>query len=206
MESKRGEARSLFVWTKSEDALRNGRFDPRAYRISRCSIIVEEETPIALSATNRKQRSVFLKIARVPQRTLSGTSRVTRYFTSRKPYALVCSEFNFVKDDKDQCVPVPGTTPRPDDDSCSNGEDYWYQRTAYRKIPYSSCENGDTRNLGTRHVCPGFKAHSALFWMFMILIPFGFTALVAYYYYRRKGMTRGYVFSDRFNHSPILPM
>lgn len=56
----------------------------RAYHISRCSIIVEEETLIALSATNRKQLSVFLKIARVPQRTLSGTSRVTRYFTSKK--------------------------------------------------------------------------------------------------------------------------
>ena len=101
------------------------------------------------------------------------------------------SEFNFIKDDRDKCVPVPGTTPLPDDDSCKNGEDYWYERTPYRKIPYSSCENGDTRHLGTRHVCPGFKSHGALFWMFMILIPFAFTALVAYYYYRRSGLTRG---------------
>ncbi len=40
-------------------------------------------------------------------------------------------------------IPVPGTTSLPDDDSCKNGEDNWYERTPYRKIPYSSHENGD---------------------------------------------------------------
>ena len=46
-----------------------------AYLISRCFTIVGEETPIALSVTNRKQLNVSLKIAHVSQRTLSGTSR-----------------------------------------------------------------------------------------------------------------------------------
>ncbi|KAF8638219.1 hypothetical protein AX17_002368 [Amanita inopinata Kibby_2008] len=100
-------------------------------------------------------------------------------------------EFNYVKNGNDECVLVPGTVPLPDDDSCRNGEDYWYDRTPYRRIPYSSCEGGDTRHLGARHVCPGLKAHGALFWMFVIMIPFAFTALVGYYYYRRGGMARG---------------
>ncbi|KAK2467352.1 hypothetical protein APHAL10511_000587 [Amanita phalloides] len=100
-------------------------------------------------------------------------------------------EYNFVKNSKDECVPVPGSTPLPSDDSCSNGEDYWYERTPYRKIPISSCEGGDRRHLGTQHACPGFKAHGSLFWMFVIMIPFAFTALVAYYYYRRGGIARG---------------
>ncbi|PFH50972.1 hypothetical protein AMATHDRAFT_60180 [Amanita thiersii Skay4041] len=100
-------------------------------------------------------------------------------------------EFNYVKNENNECVLVSGTTPLPDDDSCRNGDAYWYTRTPYRKIPYSSCEGGDTRHLGTRHVCPGFKAHGAVFWMFVIMVPFAFTALVGYYYYRRSGLRRG---------------
>ncbi|KAM6497418.1 Vacuolar protein sorting/targeting protein 10 [Amanita muscaria] len=100
-------------------------------------------------------------------------------------------EFNYAKNADDKCVLVPGTTPLPDDDSCKNDEDYWYERTPYRKIPFSSCEGGDTRHLGEQHVCPGFKAHGPVFWMFMIMIPFAFTALVGYYYYRRSGLARG---------------
>lgn len=102
------------------------------------------------------------------------------------------SEFNHVKNEKDECVLVPGTTPLPDDDSCRNGEDYWYERTPYRLIAYSSCENGERPDRGARHVCPGFKSHGGFFWLFILVIPFGFTALVAYYYYRRSGMARGY--------------
>ncbi|PPQ80721.1 hypothetical protein CVT25_001841 [Psilocybe cyanescens] len=100
-------------------------------------------------------------------------------------------EFNHVKDANDDCVLVPGTTPLPDDDSCSNGEDVWYERTPYRKIPYSSCVDGFRPDRGPEHVCPGFKSKTGWFWFFMLLLPFGFTAMVAYYYYRRSGMARG---------------
>ncbi|KDR81165.1 hypothetical protein GALMADRAFT_241725 [Galerina marginata CBS 339.88] len=100
-------------------------------------------------------------------------------------------EFNYVKDANDECVLVPGTTPLPDDDSCTNGEDYWYERTGYRKIPYSSCVDGYRPDRGKDHICPGFGSKSSWFWFFMLLIPFGFTALVAYYYYRRSGLARG---------------
>jgi hypothetical protein len=100
-------------------------------------------------------------------------------------------EFNYVKNDADECVLVPGTTPLPSDETCSYGQEYWYERTAYRKIPYSSCDGGDDRHLGMKHECPGYKARGALFWMFIIMIPFAFTALVAYYYYRRRELSHG---------------
>ena len=104
------------------------------------------------------------------------------------------SDFNYARNEADKCVLVPGTTALPDDDSCKYRQQYWYERTAYRKIPYSTCEGGDVRDLGTKHVCPGFGAHGAVFWMFIIMIPFAFTALVGYYYYRRRALSQGYVY------------
>jgi hypothetical protein len=100
-------------------------------------------------------------------------------------------EFNYVKNANDECVLVPGTVPLPNDDSCRNNEEFWYERTPYRKIPYSSCVDGDRPDRGTAHRCPGFGSKGTLFWMFMIGLPFGFTALVGYYYYRRSGLARG---------------
>jgi hypothetical protein len=90
-----------------------------------------------------------------------------------------------------KCALVPGTTPLPDDDSCRDDKDYWYERTAYRKIPYSSCEDGERPDRGPRHLCPGIRAHGALFWWFIISVPFMFTSLIAYWYYRRMGLARG---------------
>lgn len=103
------------------------------------------------------------------------------------------SEYNHVRDENDECVLVPGTTPRPDDEyeQCKNGEEYWYSRTAYRLIPYSSCEGGERFHQGTKHRCPGFGGRGVLFWIFILLLPFGFTALVAYWFYRRSGLARG---------------
>uniref|UniRef100_D8Q2A4 Vacuolar protein sorting/targeting protein 10 n=1 Tax=Schizophyllum commune (strain H4-8 / FGSC 9210) TaxID=578458 RepID=D8Q2A4_SCHCM len=101
-------------------------------------------------------------------------------------------EFNYMRNDAGECVLVPGTQPLPDDDSvCRAGDEYWYERTAYRKIPYSSCEGGERPDRGLRHICPGFRAHGALFWMSIIVLPFAFTALIAYWFYKRSGMMRG---------------
>ncbi|KAL0954074.1 hypothetical protein HGRIS_005224 [Hohenbuehelia grisea] len=100
-------------------------------------------------------------------------------------------EFNHVKNDADECVLVPGEHLLPNDDSCSDGGDYWYERTAYRKIPYSSCEGGERLDRGPQHVCPGFRAHGSFFWFMVFVLPFGFTALVVYWWYRRSGLARG---------------
>ncbi|KIK03719.1 hypothetical protein K443DRAFT_676547 [Laccaria amethystina LaAM-08-1] len=101
-------------------------------------------------------------------------------------------EFNYVKNTNDDCELVPGTTPLPDSDAaCRNGEEFWYEQTPYHLIPYSSCTDGERPDRGREHRCPGFKSHSAWFWLFMLLLPFGFTALIAFYYYRRSGLARG---------------
>ena len=54
----------------------------------------------------------------------------------------LASEFNYVKNENNECVLVPGTTPLPNDDSCNNFEEFWYERMEYRKIPYLSCDDG----------------------------------------------------------------
>ncbi|GJE98598.1 vacuolar protein sorting/targeting protein [Phanerochaete sordida] len=100
-------------------------------------------------------------------------------------------EFNYRRDTDGTCVLITGLQPRPDDDSCRNDEDFWYGRTAYRKIPISSCEGGKRLDHGPEHRCPGLKGHGFFFWFFVLMVPFMFTALVAYWYYRRMGLARG---------------
>jgi len=100
-------------------------------------------------------------------------------------------EFNYEKNDADECVLTSGTEPRPDDDSCRHGEEFWYERTAYRKIPFSSCEDGFRPDRGVEHACPGFGGHGFFFWLMVLVSPFAFTALVAYGFYRKSGMARG---------------
>jgi len=112
------------------------------------------------------------------------------FFTRLNEHATF-SEFNYVKNADDNCVLVPGTTPLPDDESCKSGEEYWYERTEYRLIPYSSCKEGLRLDRGKKHACPGFKAHGAFYWLFVLVVPCGFAGMVGYYYYRKSGLARG---------------
>ncbi|KAH6903602.1 vacuolar protein sorting/targeting protein 10 [Coprinopsis sp. MPI-PUGE-AT-0042] len=102
-------------------------------------------------------------------------------------------EFNYVKNRNDECVLEEGTKPLASsfEDQCKGDADVWYERTAYRRIPYSSCEGGKRPDRGTEHPCPGFKSQGGWFWLFMLMVPFAFTALVGYYYWRRSGVARG---------------
>ncbi|KAA1470082.1 Oligoxyloglucan reducing end-specific cellobiohydrolase [Dentipellis sp. KUC8613] len=100
-------------------------------------------------------------------------------------------EFNHERDSNGKCVLVPGTTPLPNDDTCRGDDEYWYERTAYRRIPHSSCEDGIRPDRGKAHRCPGIRGHGFFFWLFVLVLPFGITALVGYWYYRRSGMARG---------------
>ena len=102
------------------------------------------------------------------------------------------SEYNHIRNSAGECVLVPGAQPLSNDDSCPDDAEFWYERTAYRKIPKSSCVGGERPDRGAEHVCPGFKAHNSGFWLTIFSIPFGFTALVAFWYYRRSGYRRGY--------------
>lgn len=103
------------------------------------------------------------------------------------------SEFNHVRNDAGECVIIPGLNPRdPDPDAqCRGGEEYWYDLTAYRKIPYSSCVDGKRLDRGPRHQCPGIQGHGFFFWLMMLFIPASFAALVGYWYQRRGGYRRG---------------
>lgn len=105
----------------------------------------------------------------------------------------LCSEYNHVRNNSGECTLVPGASTLPNDDSCAEGAEFWYERTPYRKIPKSSCKGGERPDRGAEHVCPGFGAHNAGFWLTIFFVPFGFTALVALWYYHRSGYRRGYV-------------
>ncbi|KAJ7579921.1 vacuolar protein sorting/targeting protein 10 [Mycena floridula] len=76
-------------------------------------------------------------------------------------------EFNHYRNTEGECVLQSGTTPLPDDATCSSGEPYWYSRTAYRKIPYSSCVDGMRPDRGDQHACPGFAGSSS--WSFYLV-------------------------------------
>ncbi|THH18907.1 hypothetical protein EUX98_g8876 [Antrodiella citrinella] len=100
-------------------------------------------------------------------------------------------EFNHRRDSDGICVLANGTQPLAPDDTCRGDDDYWYERTPYRKIPYSSCEGGIRPDHGEEHVCPGIKGHGFFFWFFVLVVPFSLAALVGYYYYRKAGLARG---------------
>ena len=105
------------------------------------------------------------------------------------------SEFNHIRNGAGECVLAEGATPLPTnmEEMCLEDPnlDYWYERTAYRKIPYSSCEGGLRLDHGAPHSCGGVRGRSAMFWLSIFFLPFAITGFVAYYYYRRGGYGRG---------------
>ncbi|KAF8579723.1 Oligoxyloglucan reducing end-specific cellobiohydrolase [Ramaria rubella] len=101
-------------------------------------------------------------------------------------------EFNHVRNAEGVCVLGAGLDTLPSDDyACRRGDDYWYDRTAYRKIPYSSCEGGSRPDHGVQHICPGPKAHGFFFWLFVLVLPFAFCALAGWWYTQKSGLSRG---------------
>lgn len=102
-------------------------------------------------------------------------------------------EFNHVRNAAGECVLVEGAVALARDTSaeqCVGFEQYWYERTAYRKIPYSSCEGGERPDRGTRHACPGLVGGRGfgvfVYWVVVVLVSAGAAAGVAYFFYTRK--------------------
>ncbi|CAO1625062.1 unnamed protein product [Jaminaea pallidilutea] len=102
-------------------------------------------------------------------------------------------EFNHYLNADGQCVQHPNTAKLASDptEQCSDGQDYWYERTNVRKIPYSSCEGGSRPDRGARHVCPtSIKRHGFLWWTTIILSPFALAGVVGYWW-MKKGSSGG---------------
>lgn len=81
---------------------------------------------------------------------------------------------------------LEGASALRNDDTCQWGQEYWYERTAYRKVPHSSCEGGKTLDQGTRHVCPGARGHGFFWWAMVLTIPALLAGLFATWWTRRR--------------------
>jgi len=103
--------------------------------------------------------------------------------------------FNHVPSADGGCVLAEGAEPLSPDtswDTCDATTRVWYDRTAYRKIPHSTCEGGETLDRGTEHPCPGLASKGFWFWFFMALIVVALTALFSLWW-RRSPYARGVI-------------
>lgn len=100
------------------------------------------------------------------------------------------SEFNHRRNSRGECVLVDGAQPLASDMTCSAGQEFWFERTNMRKIPYSTCSGGLQLDKGQRHVCPGSAKHSWFFWASVIVSPFLFSGLAAFWWKRRRSSSR----------------
>ncbi|KAJ7281966.1 vacuolar protein sorting/targeting protein 10 [Mycena rebaudengoi] len=116
--------------------------------------------------------------------------REERCLFGRQPSDELAASSTTTKEDG-KCVLSPGAQPLANENTCRNGADYWYERTAYRKISYSTCDGGERPDRGPRHECPGFSGHSGFFWFMVIVFPIAFVSIVGYWYYNRSGLVRG---------------
>lgn len=105
------------------------------------------------------------------------------------------SEFNHIRDSAGNCVLVSGAASLSSENTCFGEDEFWYERTAYRKISKSLCAKGNRLDQGTAHNCREhwFKTFVSRYWWIFIILPVGSLALVAVWYYRRYGTRRGSV-------------
>jgi hypothetical protein len=76
------------------------------------------------------------------------------------------------------------------EEQCDGIEPFWYERTAYRKIPYSSCGGGDRPDRGKQHHCPGLIGGAGLgglFWGSVTILPFVCAAVAGWWWYTSGG-------------------
>ncbi|KAM0787341.1 hypothetical protein ACM66B_003430 [Microbotryomycetes sp. NB124-2] len=95
-------------------------------------------------------------------------------------------EFNYKRNARGDCVLVDGAQPLEPEQTCKWNQDFWYDRTAYRKVPHSECKGGLQLDKGYAHSCPGHAGKGVMFWLTMLALPFLFVGLAVVWYQRRK--------------------
>jgi hypothetical protein len=107
--------------------------------------------------------------------------------------ALIHSEFNHYRAKSGECVLVDGATALSVDttyEQCDGTSEFWYERTAYRKIPYSSCEGGERPDRGPQHACPGLiggGGRGVMFWGLVAVLPFAVAGGAGWWWVQKGG-------------------
>ena len=106
------------------------------------------------------------------------------FFTESSLNISLLSNFNHVRSPNGECVLAEGAEPLNSDTSwetCNTTTRVWYERTAYRKISYSSCEGGLTLDKDTEHPCnqDGLAYESEMngFWISIAILGIVVTAV-----------------------------
>ncbi|KAI9488126.1 hypothetical protein BDB00DRAFT_849759 [Zychaea mexicana] len=94
-------------------------------------------------------------------------------------------DFNFVRDENNKCVLVPGLQPlKPE---CHGSMDYYFESTGYRKTAATSCQGGLSLDEGEKYWCPG-KSTGGGMWAVYILTPIAGAGLIyGCLHYRKHG-------------------
>ncbi|GAA99449.1 hypothetical protein E5Q_06148 [Mixia osmundae IAM 14324] len=96
-------------------------------------------------------------------------------------------EFNHRRNAKGECELVEGAFALPSDPgTCGLYDQFWNERTAYRKIPYSSCQGGLQLDKGAQHTCPGHSRHGWFWWIFVVAICGLIAGLFGLWWMRRR--------------------
>ena len=97
------------------------------------------------------------------------------------------SEFNYWRDSTGKCVLVEGAEPLESEATCAWDQEFWFERTNLRKIPYSKCEGGLELDKGSRHLCPSAGGRGFFFWATVIVAPLMLAGLFGVWWTRRRG-------------------
>ncbi|CAH7670748.1 hypothetical protein PPACK8108_LOCUS5483 [Phakopsora pachyrhizi] len=101
-------------------------------------------------------------------------------------------EFNYRRDpETHKCVLTDGASPLASEESCAWNQSFWYERTEFRKIPYSSCEGGIQLDKGRQHVCSGSVAHGVFWWGSVVIAPAILFGLGGFWWMRRRSGAGG---------------
>ncbi|KAJ7166603.1 signal sequence binding protein [Mycena filopes] len=141
-------------------------------------------------SSERAQRCLFGRQTFYHRRIREAECHVGALAKSELPAVKNCTceradfecEFNYFKNEQDVCVLTPGTSPLASEATCSD-DGFWYERTPYRRIAFSSCVDGERFDRGPKHPCQGSNGFGFTGVVILVLMCL---ALAGYWYYRNR--------------------